>query len=124
MYDHNTQRPRGFGVIVYDSEEAVETVFFKTFHDLNGETVEVKRAVLKELSPGPKVNHGLSRVSSFVNTYNCNSPVHGSNFNVVLLFTYRIFPCKVCSRVVLASKTRYEYFPNRSLSTLYVALVH
>ncbi|KAK8495638.1 hypothetical protein V6N13_092858 [Hibiscus sabdariffa] len=24
MYDHNTQRPRGFGFITYDSEEAVE----------------------------------------------------------------------------------------------------
>ncbi|KAL7103098.1 hypothetical protein ACP275_08G160200 [Erythranthe tilingii] len=81
MYDHNTQRPRGFGFITYDSEEAVEKVLFKTFHELNGKTVEVKRAVPKELSPGPKVNHGLSRVSSFVSAYNNNnSPVHGSNF--------------------------------------------
>lgn len=75
MYDHNTQRPRGFGFITYDSEEAVEKVLYKTFHELNGKLVEVKRAVPKELSPGPSrgqlggYNNGLSRVSSFLNGY-------------------------------------------------------
>ncbi|KAJ4898355.1 RNA-binding (RRM/RBD/RNP motifs) family protein [Raphanus sativus] len=54
MYDHNTQRPRGFGFITYDSEEAIEKVLLKTFHELNGKMVEVKRAVPKELSsPSP-----------------------------------------------------------------------
>ncbi|KAL0398872.1 UNVERIFIED_CONTAM: Heterogeneous nuclear ribonucleoprotein 1 [Sesamum radiatum] len=76
MYDHNTQRPRGFGFITYDSEEAVDKVLFKTFHELNGKMVEVKRAVPKELSPGPTrsqsggaYNYGLNRVSSFLNAY-------------------------------------------------------
>ena len=50
MYDHNTQRPRGFGFITYDSEEAVDRVLHKTFHELNGKMAEVKRAVPKELS--------------------------------------------------------------------------
>ncbi|CAA2965602.1 heterogeneous nuclear ribonucleo 1-like [Olea europaea subsp. europaea] len=53
MYDHNTQRPRGFGFITYDSEDAVAMVLHKTFHELNGKMVEVKQAVPKELSPGP-----------------------------------------------------------------------
>ncbi|KAF9619413.1 hypothetical protein IFM89_006600 [Coptis chinensis] len=53
MYDHNTQRLRGFGFITYDSEDAVEKVLFKTFHELNGQMVKVKRVVPKELSPGP-----------------------------------------------------------------------
>ncbi|XP_031397790.1 heterogeneous nuclear ribonucleoprotein 1-like isoform X1 [Punica granatum] len=53
MYDHNTQRPRGFGFITYDSEEAVDRVLQKSFHELNGKMVEVKRAIPKELSPGP-----------------------------------------------------------------------
>ncbi|MED6208608.1 hypothetical protein PIB30_046929 [Stylosanthes scabra] len=44
MYDHNTQRPRGFGFITYDSEEAVDKVLYKSFHELNGKLVEVKRA--------------------------------------------------------------------------------
>ncbi|OIW16434.1 hypothetical protein TanjilG_19150 [Lupinus angustifolius] len=75
MYDHNTQRPRGFGFITYDSEGAVEKVLLKTFHELNGKMVEVKRAVPKELSPGPSrspiggYNYGLSRVSSFLNGF-------------------------------------------------------
>ncbi|XP_031257798.1 heterogeneous nuclear ribonucleoprotein 1-like [Pistacia vera] len=75
MYDHNTQRPRGFGFITYDSEEAVDRVLLKTFHELNGKMVEVKRAVPKELSPGPNrsplgsYNYGTSRVSSFLNGY-------------------------------------------------------
>jgi RNA-binding protein Musashi len=75
MYDHNTQRPRGFGFITYDSEEAVDRVLHKTFHELNGKMVEVKRAVPKELSPGPArnqlggFNYSPSRVSSFLNGY-------------------------------------------------------
>lgn len=75
MYDHNTQRPRGFGFITYDSEEAVDKVLLKTFHELNGKMVEVKRAVPKELSPGPNrsplggYNYGLSRVNSLLSGY-------------------------------------------------------
>lgn len=75
MYDHNTQRPRGFGFITYDSEEAVDKVLYKTFHELNGKMVEVKRAVPKELSPGPTrsqfggQNYGLNRVNNLLNAY-------------------------------------------------------
>ncbi|XP_021287656.1 heterogeneous nuclear ribonucleoprotein 1 isoform X1 [Herrania umbratica] len=75
MYDHNTQRPRGFGFITYDSEDAVDRVLHKTFHELNGKLVEVKRAVPKELSPGPSrspmigYNYGLSRAANFLNSY-------------------------------------------------------
>ncbi|KAL5548549.1 hypothetical protein UlMin_003780 [Ulmus minor] len=75
MYDHNTQRPRGFGFITYDSEEAVDRVLHKTFHELNGKMVEVKRAVPKELSPGPSrspligYNYSLGRSNSFLNSY-------------------------------------------------------
>ncbi|OIV91849.1 hypothetical protein TanjilG_17841 [Lupinus angustifolius] len=75
MYDHNTQRPRGFGFITFDSEDGVEKVLYKTFHELHGKMVEVKRAVPKELSPSPSraqiggYNYGLSRVSSFANGF-------------------------------------------------------
>ncbi|KAF4381237.1 hypothetical protein G4B88_015503 [Cannabis sativa] len=75
MYDHNTQRPRGFGFITYDSEEAVDRVLHKTFHELNGKMVEVKRAVPKELSPGPSrspligYNYSLGRANSFLSSY-------------------------------------------------------
>ncbi|BFG29761.1 hypothetical protein CerSpe_160350 [Prunus speciosa] len=75
MYDHNTQRPRGFGFITYDLEEAVDRVLHKTFHELNGKMVEVKRAVPKELSPGPTrspligYNYSPGRTSSLLNGY-------------------------------------------------------
>ncbi|KAL8137284.1 hypothetical protein V2J09_003285 [Rumex salicifolius] len=77
MYDHNTQRPRGFGFITYDSEEAVERVLIKSFHELSGKMVEVKRAVPKEFSPGPTRvqvggSYGLNRVNGFMNGYNPN----------------------------------------------------
>jgi RNA-binding protein Musashi len=77
MYDHNTQRPRGFGFITYDSEDAVDKALHKNFHELNGKMVEVKRAVPKEQSPGPVTrspaggqNYGMSRVHSFLNGFN------------------------------------------------------
>ncbi|MBA0764835.1 hypothetical protein Gotri_014119, partial [Gossypium trilobum] len=52
MYDQNTQRPRGFGFISFDSEEAVDRVLHKSFHDLNGKQVEVKPALPKDANPG------------------------------------------------------------------------
>ncbi|XP_062204834.1 heterogeneous nuclear ribonucleoprotein 1-like [Phragmites australis] len=52
MYDQNTQRPRGFGFITFDSEDAVDRVLHKTFHDLGGKMVEVKRALPREANPG------------------------------------------------------------------------
>ncbi|KAL2456649.1 RNA-binding (RRM/RBD/RNP motif) family protein [Forsythia ovata] len=83
MYDHNTQRPRGFGFITYDSEDAVDRALHKTFHELNGKMVEVKRAVPKEFSPGPSrspvvgYNYGLNRANNLLNSfapgYNLNS---------------------------------------------------
>ncbi|KAL6556988.1 nuclear ribonucleoprotein 1 [Orobanche hederae] len=52
MYDQTTQRPRGFGFISFDSEDAVDQVLHKTFHDLNGKQVEVKRALPGDANPG------------------------------------------------------------------------
>lgn len=75
MYDHNTQRPRGFGFITFDSEDAVDRALVKTFHELNGKIVEVKRAVPKELSNRPTIglpingySYGMNR-ANFVNGY-------------------------------------------------------
>ncbi|GAV82909.1 RRM_1 domain-containing protein [Cephalotus follicularis] len=52
MYDQNTQRPRGFGFITFDTEDAVDMVLQKTFHELNGKLVEVKKALPKDANPG------------------------------------------------------------------------
>ncbi|XP_068322873.1 heterogeneous nuclear ribonucleoprotein 1-like [Pyrus communis] len=52
MYDQNTQRPRGFGFITFDTEDAVDRVLQKNYHELNGKLVEVKRALPKDANPG------------------------------------------------------------------------
>ncbi|XP_063949127.1 heterogeneous nuclear ribonucleoprotein 1-like [Daucus carota subsp. sativus] len=78
MYDHNTQRPRGFGFITYDSGEAVDRVLHKSFHELNGKMVEVKRAVPKELSSGPNrspllgYNYCFGRTNNFFSSQGYN----------------------------------------------------
>ncbi|EOA13412.1 hypothetical protein CARUB_v10026451mg [Capsella rubella] len=86
MYDHRTQRPRGFGFISYDSEEAVDKVLQKTFHELNGKMVEVKLAVPKEMALNTMWNQmnvnsfGNSRISSLLNDYTQGfspSPISG-----------------------------------------------
>ncbi|KAE9592357.1 hypothetical protein Lal_00028413 [Lupinus albus] len=58
MYDQNTGRPRGFGFISFDNEDAVDRVLQKTFHDLNGKNVEVKRALPKDANPGASSRMG------------------------------------------------------------------
>ncbi|KAE8734148.1 Heteroproteinous nuclear ribonucleoprotein 1 [Hibiscus syriacus] len=52
MYDQNTQRPRGFGFISFETEDAVDRVLQNNFHDLNGKQVEVKPALPKDANPG------------------------------------------------------------------------
>ncbi|KAF8110267.1 hypothetical protein N665_0086s0102 [Sinapis alba] len=52
MIDQATQRPRGFGFVSFDSEDSVDLVLHKTFHDLSGKQVEVKRALPKDANPG------------------------------------------------------------------------
>ncbi|KMZ76379.1 hypothetical protein ZOSMA_103G00850 [Zostera marina] len=51
MYDQTTQRPRGFGFITFDTEDAVELALHKTFHELAGKNVEVKKALPKDANP-------------------------------------------------------------------------
>ncbi|CAI9300732.1 unnamed protein product [Lactuca saligna] len=52
MFDQTTNRPRGFGFISFDTEDAVDRVLQKTFHELNNKLVEVKRALPKDANPG------------------------------------------------------------------------
>ncbi|XP_076907900.1 heterogeneous nuclear ribonucleoprotein 1-like [Bidens hawaiensis] len=52
MHDNVTHRPRGFGFITFDTEDSVEEVMQKNFHELCGKLVEVKRAVPKEITGG------------------------------------------------------------------------
>lgn len=70
MHDNVTHRPRGFGFITFDSEDAVEEVMQESFHELSGKFVEVKKAIPKD---GHK-NSGNGYHSIIGN-------VNGSNYN-------------------------------------------
>ncbi|CAH9076471.1 unnamed protein product [Cuscuta europaea] len=92
MYDQNTQRHRGFGFITYDSEEAVDKVLYKTFHELNGKMVEVKRAVPKELSSPGQIRSplgvslfGLNRMNNLLSGYTLGyNPTTNGSYGVTM----------------------------------------
>lgn len=71
IYDQCTGRPRGFGFITFDTEDAVDKVLEKTFHELNNKLVEVKRALRQEANPG---NGAHGRKSDSYSSYGVNSP--------------------------------------------------
>ncbi|KAL6637939.1 hypothetical protein ACP70R_025511 [Stipagrostis hirtigluma subsp. patula] len=48
MYDKVTRRPRGFGFVRFDSQEAADKVLENKFHDLDGTKVETKNAEPKD----------------------------------------------------------------------------
>ena len=45
----NSQRSRGFGFVVFSNAEDAENVFLDKDHEINGKTVEVKRAISKDV---------------------------------------------------------------------------
>lgn len=76
MHDNMTHRPRGFGFITFDTEDSVEEVMQKNFHELTGKLVEVKRAVPKDGIGGGNIGYsgrvGGVRSPSFNNNNNSN----------------------------------------------------
>ncbi|CAN4122518.1 unnamed protein product [Withania somnifera] len=74
MHDNVTHRPRGFGFITFDSEDAVEEVMQKKFHELSDKLVEVKKAI-------PKDGNNISSNAYHSRIVNGN----GSNYN----YTYQ-----------------------------------
>ncbi|XP_020584915.1 heterogeneous nuclear ribonucleoprotein 1-like isoform X2 [Phalaenopsis equestris] len=76
MYDQNTQRPRGFGFVTFDSEDSVDRVLQKQFHDVGGKAVEVKRALPKDAntsSTGSRSSSGGNYQSYFGSSANASS---------------------------------------------------
>ncbi|KAF8406176.1 hypothetical protein HHK36_008256 [Tetracentron sinense] len=79
MYDSATHRPRGFGFITFDSEEAVENVMQKSFHELNNKLVEVKRAVPKDRNNNGSNNHYNSGSNNNFNSYDMRMSAGGGS---------------------------------------------
>lgn len=75
MYDRNSGRPRGFGFITFDSEEAVDNILQmqrSRFHELGNKKVEVKRAMPKD------------RMNEKIYTYDTNNTGLGFARNFIL----------------------------------------
>jgi len=53
MYDPQTQRPRGFGFIVYSSSVGLDTCLGISNHEIAGKMVETKRATPRSANPPP-----------------------------------------------------------------------
>lgn len=66
MYDKKNHKPRGFGFVSFDSEEAVDNVLQKGFHKLKNQTVKVKRAKSEEDRNQELHNNGTSIHKVFV----------------------------------------------------------
>ncbi|KAI3460980.1 hypothetical protein Pfo_017643 [Paulownia fortunei] len=79
MYDQNTGRPRGFGFITFTTEDAVDRVLQKTFHELNGKLVEVKRALPKDAVIGAGTRGSYKGYASYISSGRTFSSQMGSN---------------------------------------------
>ncbi|PAN09983.1 hypothetical protein PAHAL_2G063500 [Panicum hallii] len=83
IYDRSTQRPRGFGFITYDSEDAVDKALHKSLHELNGKLVEVKRAIPKEQSPRPVARSPARVGQNYATNHFLNGFNQGYNMNPI-----------------------------------------
>ncbi|KAI3516969.1 hypothetical protein L1887_16161 [Cichorium endivia] len=77
MHDNITRKPRGFGFITFDSEDSIEQVMQKSFHELSGKLVEVKRAVPKE-DGGNGINNSYSGGNGISNSYSGGNGISNS----------------------------------------------
>lgn len=79
MYDPNTGRQRGFGFITFNTEDAVDRVLQKTFHELKGKLVEVKRALPKDTVIGAGARGSYKGYGSYFSSGGTFSSPIGSN---------------------------------------------
>lgn len=72
MQDSMTQRPRGFGFITFKFDDSIEKVMERSFHELNGKRVEVKRAIPKKESNNSDGDYKfITCAGGLVSPYDC-----------------------------------------------------
>ncbi|XP_062517143.1 uncharacterized protein LOC134192419 [Corticium candelabrum] len=71
MIDKQSQRPRGFGFVTLDSTDAVDMVVTAKYHQINGKTVEAKKAFPRPGEPGyiPNSTSPLTLTATRQNEY-------------------------------------------------------
>ncbi|XP_027059470.1 RNA-binding protein Musashi homolog 2-like [Pocillopora damicornis] len=70
MYDKENSRMRGFGFVTFESSEAVEEACRIHYHDINGKTVEAKKAEQRDsrMGPGGSMGMGGAQMNSGYNS--------------------------------------------------------
>ncbi|KAF8392116.1 hypothetical protein HHK36_022458 [Tetracentron sinense] len=109
MRDWITQIPHGFRFIFFHSEDAVDRVLLKSFHELDGKFVEVKRALPKDGHGGNYEGYGASSAHTstyegLMDSYRYMQPqttgggflVYGSSVNVAPGYAYGVTNSGVC----------------------------
>ncbi|XP_059152902.1 uncharacterized protein LOC131938764 isoform X2 [Physella acuta] len=79
MYDEEKTRPRGFGFLTFDSEDAVEAAVKEHFMDFNGKKIECKRAEPRQGGGGGR--GGKAMHGSFNGDQSWGGMGDGSNWN-------------------------------------------
>lgn len=65
MTDHVRGRPRGFGFVTFESDEAVDLVLAESQHELGGKVVDVKKAEPRKNMNFPSPNSPYSVIPTF-----------------------------------------------------------
>ncbi|BFY99100.1 hypothetical protein BsWGS_02141 [Bradybaena similaris] len=82
MYDQEKNRPRGFGFLTFDSEDAVEAAVSEQYVDFSGKKIECKRAEPRQGGRGGKAMHGGgSSFNGYSGDQNWGGMGDGANWN-------------------------------------------
>jgi len=86
MFNRETHKSRGFGFIIFDSEQAVDNVCAEAQHVIDGKVVEVKRAIPRSRIPSGSVpaavSTGTTSAGRNVSSAGSNKAASGSTSNI------------------------------------------